>query len=332
MKKTVQTVLGPVPVDELGPALTHEHLWMDTTRVYFKSWGAEKMSDEKVTPENRSRIAGDLQSIVFGYKDNVLFDNADDMAEELKPFRAAGGKTIFEVTTEDLGRDPLRLREISEKSGVHIIMGGTFYYFPSVGSPVREMILNGEKNKLADHMIREFFEGAGDTGIKPGILGEVGLQHGESTDRVLLDAVMTAQKETGAPVIIHSAPYGALDAAEREGADLSKIVMGHWTMDNEVEKAVKRGAWVSFDQFGMNFSGIIGDDRRIRDVLSVFEHGWEKSLLLSQDVCWKIRLKKYGGEGYAGLFTETFPKLLSLGLTESQLDGVIRENPARLLS
>ncbi len=88
---------------------------------------------------------------------------------------------------------------------------------------------------------------------------------------------------------------------------------------------------MSFDQFGMNFPGIIGDDQRIKDVMAMFERGYEKQLLLSMDVCWKIRLKKYGGDGYAHLFGSVFPRLIEAGLTQHQLDRLVSENPLRLL-
>ncbi len=330
MNKYVETVRGPMPIDEMGVTLTHEHLYVNAMGVYSLSYGAEKMSDEKITLQNRQEVLKDLSSVVFGYKDNVILDDADLIVEELKSFTAAGGKTIFEVTTQDLGRNPDKLREIAEKSGVNVIMGGTYYYFPSIDPQTQDIILNKGENALADLMIREYYEGVKDTGIRPGVLGEVGLQH-PGTDRILARAVMIAQRETGAPVLFHSAPDWILDVAKEEKADFGKIVMGHWSMDEPVEKAVKCGAWVSFDQFGMNFPGIIGDDRRIEDVMEMFARGWENQLLLSQDVAWKIRLKKYGGKGYAQLLTDIFPKLLAQGLTQEQLDLLICENPKRLL-
>jgi len=133
-------------------------------------------------------------------------------------------------------------------------------------------------------------------------------------------------------LIFHNPPVWVLDLAEREGADLSKIVMGHWTMREPVEKAIKKGAWVSMDQFGINYPGIMGDDERIEDVLKIFENGWEKQLLLSQDVCYKVRLKKYGGAGFGELFSSTFSKMVERGITQEQLDMVVVDNVKRLLS
>ena len=331
MSTTVNTVLGPLDLSQMGVTLTHEHLWMDTTRIYFKSYGEEKMSDEKITRENRQEIVKDLHTIVFGYKDNIIFNDVDLMIEELSHFKAAGGQTIFEVSTLDLGRNPLRLQEISRKAGINIVMGGTFYYYPSIDSEIQQLIETKGAPALANLMIREFYEGVGDTGIRPGVLGELGLQHGP-TDEILAEAALIAQKETHAPLIVHSAPYWILDMAERIGSDMEKIVMGHWTAEYPVREAIERGAWVSFDQFGMNFPGIIGDDRRIEDVLSVFEAGLDHHLLLSQDTCWKVRLRHFGGDGYAHLLTDILPHLQKLGIPKDALDRIMIDNPARLLS
>ena len=331
MNTTVNTVTGELELSKMGVTLTHEHLWMDTTRIYFKSYGEEKMSDEKITRENRAQIVKDLHTVVFGYKDNIIFNDVDLMVEELSHFRDAGGKTLFEVSTLDLGRDPERLREISLRTGINIVMGGTFYYYPSIDPEIQQLIEAKGAPALADLMIREFYEGVGDTGIRPGVLGELGLQHGP-TNEILAEAALIAQKETHAPLIVHSAPYWILDMAERIGADMEKIVMGHWTAAEPVKQAIERGAWVSFDQFGMNFPGIIGDDRRIEDVLSVFDAGLSHHLLLSQDMCWKVRLRHFGGDGYAHLLTDILPRLQEKGISKQDLDRVIIENPARLLT
>jgi len=330
MKKYVETVCGPMLIEDIGRTLTHEHLIIDIGNFYGFFNDKRHAIDEKVTLENRDRIVKSLKSI-WMTTDNNIFDNADDMAEELKHYAAAGGKTIFEVTPIDIGRDPLKLREISEKSGVNVIMGVGYYGVLSMTTETRELLLQKGSSALADFMIREFYDGVGDTGIKPGVIGEIGMHRGE-TERILALAAIIAQKETGAPLIFHNPPVWVLDLAEREGADLSKIVMGHWTMREPVEKAIKKGAWVSMDQFGINYPGIMGDDERIEDVLKIFENGWEKQLLLSQDVCYKVRLKKYGGAGFGELFSSTFSKMVERGITQEQLDMVVVDNVKRLLS
>ena len=331
MAKQIQTVTGPIPVDELGVTLTHEHLWHDIAPLYRRAHPDLVMQDEKVSLENRYQIMKDLHSVVFEYADNLQFHDVDLTVKELSHFKAAGGKTIVEVSCVDLERNPLKLKEIAEKSGVQVIMGGTYYWFPSLEKEMQDRILIGGKNKLADIMIREVTDGVDGTGIKPGILGEVGNGEEEGT-RIIYEAVAIAQRETGLPVTCHSPDIDVLDIMEREGADLSKVVMGHWSAKDPMRKAFERGAFVSIDQFGMNFPGIEDDDSRVRAVLSVFEMGYEKQLLLSQDVCWKVRLKQFGGDGYAQIFEHIVPKLKAGGLTDEQIHMLFVDNVKRLFT
>jgi len=335
MNKYVETVRGPMLIEDIGITLTHEHLSFSCVNFITRLMGDDRqMTDEKITPENRDKVTGSHYNGLCVYKDNIVYDDVDDIVKELEDFKAAGGSTIFDVTPSDLGRDPLKLKEISEKSGVNVIMGSGYYGIVSMDPVSLDLLLKKGLHEgvhaLADHMIREFYDGVGDTGIKPGVLGEIGQHRGE-TEGLLARAALIAQKETGAPLIFHGPWLSVLDVAKREGADLSKIVMGHWNMDWPVEEAMKRGAWVSIDQFGINYPELTQDERRIEDVLKFFDRGWDKQLLISQDMCDKTRLKKNGGAGYGELFTSTFPKLIARGLTQEQLDRVMIDNPKRLL-
>ena len=132
------------------------------------------------------------------------------------------------------------------------------------------------------------------------------------------------------PVICHSPDLHVLDIAEEEGADLSKFVMGHWSLLCPMEEAFRRGAFVSVDQFGMNFPGIESDDERVGAVLRAFELGYEKKLLLSQDVCWKVRLKQFGGGGYAEIFDSVVPKIRAKGISDAEINSLFTDNVKRL--
>ena len=97
---TVMTVRGPVPADDLGTTLPHEHVFLDPTQEY------------------RS--------------DGLL--NDPTLAEaELRRYVDAGGRTLVDVTSGGLRGDPVALREMSERTGLHIVRGSGFYrraYFP----------------------------------------------------------------------------------------------------------------------------------------------------------------------------------------------------------
>lgn len=331
MGKMINSVTGPIDSDKLGISLTHEHLWFDISRLYKRAHPDLVMTDEKVTREKREKILRNLHSVVFEYEDNLNFHDADITVKELEPFKAAGGNTIVEVSTSDLDRNPLKLREISERSGINVIMGGGYYWFPSLDAKLKDFILTEGKNKVADILIKEICDGVSDTGIKPGVIGEIGNGEYEGTE-IIYHAAAIAQRETGVPVILHSPDLHVLDIAEEEKADLSKFVMGHWSAVCPMEEAFKRGAFVSIDQFGMNFPGIESDDDRIKAIIKTFEMGFEKQLLLSQDVCWKVRLRKYGGAGYAEIFERILPKLKEKGINDKQIHCLLVDNVRKLFS
>ena len=80
-------------------------------------------------------------------------------------------------------------------------MGGSWYWFPSLDDDFRDFIMTQGKHKVAEILIQEIYEGVGDTGIKPGVIGEVGNGDYEGTD-IIYHAAAIAQKETGVPVYL----------------------------------------------------------------------------------------------------------------------------------
>lgn len=332
MVKSVNTVLGPIDPDQLGVTLAHEHLWINAAPLYQKAHPGLVMSKEKVSKENRDYILQDLQTVVFGYEDNIALQDVDAACKELEIYRQCGGQTLVDVTPVDLYRNPKKLKEIAQKTDIQIIMGGSYYYYPTLENSLKALIMqNDGKNRLADQMIREFYEGADGTDIKPGVIGEVGNGNFEGTETIYRASAIT-QKETGVPIICHYPDLGVIDIMEQEGADVTKLVMGHWGPGHPMEEAFKRGVMVSVDQLGMNFPGIQSDEERIDTLVDVFEKGYEKQLLLSMDICYKIRWHQHGGEGYAELFRSIFPKLMERGITAEQLRTVMVDNVRRLFA
>ena len=94
------------------------------------------------------------------------------MLEELRAYRDAGGTTLVDLTLDGVGRDPLWLQRLAEQSGLHLVMGGGWY---------RDRLLPGETlidrrsvDSLAEELVREATVGVGETGVRTGILGEIG--------------------------------------------------------------------------------------------------------------------------------------------------------------
>src|SRR5688572_9106696 len=162
---TAMTVRGPVPADDLGLTLFHEHLHMDATPLLAvhgyaadaaRPWDAEAAAEARWNPGS--------------HPDNYRFTQDALVASELGRFRDAGGRTIVEQTPAALGRDPRALHRIATDSRVHVIMG-TGQYLAATHEP---WIASASEDAIADGVIREAREGVGHLGIRPGIIGEIG--------------------------------------------------------------------------------------------------------------------------------------------------------------
>ncbi len=299
----VMTVRGPVEPRDLGLTLAHEHLLLDRYRV-------TTLSDH-------------------------LLDDADLAARELARYRAAGGGALADLTTQDTGRNPLALRRISEETGVHVVMGCGWYrepYYPPD-------IYITSTNELARRLLDEIEHGVGDTGVRPGVLGEVGTEKDRFTPAMerVFRAVARAHVRSGLPIFTHTSAgtlgLEQLDLLKEEGVDLRRVVVGHvdGRMDHDYHAAIARnGACVGFDRIGRR---LVADPRRHAAAIArLASDGLLDRVLVSQNVSLKSHLHHYGGPGYDYLVTEFVPVLRSAGLADEQIRTLLVENPRRILS
>ena len=70
----------------------------------------------------------------YAVKKNLVLDSISDAISELQLFHQAGGGTICDVTTVGIRCNPEALPQISQESGVNIVMGTGYY----VGSYLSE--------------------------------------------------------------------------------------------------------------------------------------------------------------------------------------------------
>ena len=342
MNGNIQTVRGPLQPELLGKTMTHEHLLWDQT-CWWKGDPEELSLREFV---HRPVCMEDLGQIYYHahlHLDNIRQYNLDLAIAEARLLKRAGGSAIVDVTSIGLGRDPQALLAISEETGLNIIMGSGYYIASSHPPETRDW----PKEKIAEQIISELSEGVKHTGIKPGVIGEIGISDVENSEEAkMLRAAAIAQKQTGAPLYIHPPIFETkglriLDIVEKEGADLSKVVLCHCdpTLDHPAyhDSLAKRGAFIEFDQFGLEFVATEGfflprDIERIRAIQKQIENGHLSQIIISQDVCFKICLVKYGGWGYAHILRDLVPFMKREGISETALHIILVENPRRLLA
>lgn len=314
---TVATVNGDVPVEALGVALPHEH------------------------PIHRI-------SIHSGKADNTCLD-IDLVARELAIYREVGGGTVFDVTPINVGRDTGALREVSRRSGVHIVSAVGLYQL-EVWS---DEMLAWSKSELADFLVRE---AAGEaSGVVAGFFGEIAshneMDHSDWRRYTLWDketeifqAVADAQRRTGLFISTH-ASFGRHGVAQLRtiigaGGDPTRIVVGHCDAhvhdDPELDfdyyhRLLAGGAMLEFDLFGWG-DVFYPDEHRISRIAGLVREGHADRLLLSTDTCRLSQLHENGGRGFDYLFTFVLPELKKAGVSEEEIRTMTVTNPARVVA
>jgi phosphotriesterase-related protein len=342
MSGEIQTVKGPISPELLGKTMTHEHLLWDQTCWWPgepEELSLRELVHQKVCLENLGQIYYNAHRNL----DNIQQYSVDVAIAEAMLFRRAGGSAIVDVTSKGIGRDPRALLAISEATGLHIIMGSGYYIASSHPPEMKGM----PKEQVAELIVQEFAEGVGATGIKPGVIGEIGVSDASNPQEIkALQAAAIAQRRTGAPLYIHPPIYETrandiLDVLEREGTDLTRVVMCHCdpTLDRPDyhDSIAKRGAFIEFDQFGLEFLALEGfflprDIERIRAIKVQIERGNLSQILISQDVCFKTCLVRYGGWGYGHILRDLLPFMRKEGMSLEEIETILVANPRRLLA
>lgn len=335
----VQTVTGPRTADELGITQMHEHLVSDF-RVYLPD-DAGAFAAETVRLDNLYELKTRLLN------DNVLrVDDIEVAVEEVTAFAAAGGRTVVDSTSLGIGRDPQALAEVSRRTGVNVVMGSGWY----VNESLSEAFAARSVESLAEEIEADLTVGVGDTGIRAGIIGEIGLSwpHHLHEERSL-QAACLAQQRTGAALQIHpgrhpESPRLAMELALRAGADPSRTVICHvertLTSVAEMIALAETGCVLEFDLFGQessyyfvpSFTGMPNDAGRVRYLQALMDAGFADRLLVSQDICTCVHLTRYGGEGLHHLLRRVVPLMRRIGMTEAEVHRLLTCNPARVLT
>jgi len=262
-------------------------------------------------------------------------------------FRDAGGASICDVSSYGLFRNSKVLSEISQATGLNIILGTGLYVRASHPDAIRSMRLNDK----IDLFIKEAIVGD-ENGILSGIIGEIGIsdpalpQH----DIESLQIASKVQQETGLSIMIHppffeKEAHRILDLLERFGANLERVIYAHidpMCQDIDYQLSIlKRGVCLEYDQFGMEFpctfehyvrKWLPSDIQRVRGIAELISRGFASNIVLSQDICFKAMLKQFGGVGYAHILENILPFMRDEDISDEDINTMLRENPKRLLS
>lgn len=316
----VNTVLGPVPVSELGMTLMHEH-------IVNIEWNIARAFPE------------------YYNKESVV----DMFCQEAQWLKEHGVRTIVDATPITLGRDVSLLRACAEKSGMNIIACTGLYW------NVQPFFHYGiDAQVVADLMLREVEKGMEGTDSLPGFVkcaANTAIAGTEFEEAIVTATAMVA-KETGLPVYTHTQPGSRMALRHKEifdayGVPAHKVAYGHTfsIVDEEyIRSIIAGGGWASCDQLCYAGAGKLDPlEKQLDMVEKLFREDLHKSIFLSCD--WGVR-SDFGGTLLASrvernqnpkpttrrvkmLFEQVVPELEKRGIPREKILEVFIDNPRR---
>lgn len=301
-RRTINTVTGSIDANDMGLTLIHEHLLVDFI-------GADQSTSDRW---NRTAVVA-------------------KMLPRLQELKRLGVRTLLDCTPAYLGKDPLLLNELSERSGVRILTN-TGYYGAVDNKYLPAHAFTETADQLADRWVADFQNGIDGTGVRPGFI-KISVNPGPLSDlhRKLVVAAARTHKRTGLTICSHTGPYvpafEQIEVLNREGVRADAFVWTHAQGNNMVHyaRAVREGAWVSLD--GLDNSNV---HQYAETLLLMKENRFLHRTLLSHDAGWYDPAKPDGGSidrDYTVLFKRLMPELNKRGFTKKDWKQVLVENP-----
>jgi len=364
----VMTVMGLIEPEELGHTITHEHLYFDLTgyRASDPTPDEAVFYYEQLTLRNLNRIRKDA----YGNRDNCVHLDRAVALREIAAFQEKGGRTIVDVTPGGVREGIMDIyapmvKDLAFSSGLNVVLGFGHYVMcahDTKESPITlgkrmEGMEKMTAEQIAEMYIEAIDNGFGDTGIRPGIIGELGTGseiHPE--EEKVLRAGAIAQQHSGLAITLHMhlpvrRQHETLDILKSEGAIMDKIVLGHsdgvLTNGKDIQDGIdfylsllERGAYIELDLIGNGeyfktdeASWWLPSDReRAAAIAAMCKAGYSSQILISQDTGHKYYLLEYGGWGYVHALDGFRRTLLEADLDEATIDKLTIDNPRRMLT
>jgi phosphotriesterase-related protein len=304
----IQGVGGPIDTSELGFTLMHEH-------IMIANWSMRQSFEDWV----------DVEAVI------------ERAVAELCEAKELGVSTVVDLTPINLGRDIHVMREVAARSGVQIIAATGLYY-------TEEPWLEAwPAEKLVEWLIRDLVDGIQGTDSRAGIV-KCATNHAGVTpvNEKLLQVASLLHRASGVPISTHTAVenrsgLSQQDVFEREGVDLSRIVIGHCGDSADLaylEAILDRGSFIGMDRFGVDM--ILPTEQRVATIAALCERGRGNKLVLSHDACCHIDFFPGGADALATVAPnwnfrhvpqDVVPALRKAGVADADIQAMTVDNP-----
>jgi phosphotriesterase-related protein len=309
---SVETVSGPLDLDELGRTLVHEHLLMQSEPV----------------PAQFPHL----------YDEDAAVRRAVDAMSALV---AQGIETICDPSCMYHRRDIRFMKRVADETGVKVVPCTGIYTY----AELPPFFKHRDEDFMAEVFVHDIEEGIQGTDIKaaflkcavdePGITEDVGK---------VLRACARASKRTGRSLMVHSHPgtrrgLEIMDVLDEEEVDPASVQVAH-TGDTDdldyIEQLLERGPFIGMDRYGTVI--YLDDEKRNATVTALLERGHAGRMFLSTDACaefdWFPRelLDEMAPNWKSTYIMDSIvPQLKEAGMTDDQLEEMLVENPKRWL-
>ncbi len=230
------------------------------------------------------------------------------------------------------------MQRVNADVDLHILVATGVYTFFEL--PM--FLKHRDETTLAAMFVREIREGIDDTGVRAAFLKCAVDLYGIGGDvQRILGACAAASLETGAPIMVHTnarlqTGLPALAALTALGVDPARIVIAHAgdSPDLDYLRALAdTGASLGYDRFNMVFYE--SDETRLRTLTTLLAEGYGDRIHLSHDAStfWDPAVQNpiFDDEvlDFLHISRTILPALLAAGVTQSQIDQMLVENPRR---
>lgn len=333
MVSSVMTTAGPVAADRLAVVLPHEHLLINTVRENRRTGLLAEVP--QICAEIDAAGLGPGGTIVDVTPAEIAQGTVSDPLGVFDPNLKSIVDTVDCTGTRPVG-NVLALKEIAERTGLNLVLGTGHYREPYLD---RSWFDRTSTDQIAALLVRDLTDGFPGTGVRAGIIGEIGSEHWYLTtaEERSFRAAARAALRTGAAVTTHAFrwPVGIaqLDVLTAEGLPADRVIIGHCDtvpIPAYHAEVAARGAYVQFDTFHK-----CADERevavRVGYIAAMVAGGALDRVLVSHDLFLREHLAANGGPGLS-FIPRSLPDLLLLaGLTAAQVDRILITNPARAL-